>query len=151
TGECQGKHAWLVDDVDAEYMGQRSRRQILVRRTQWGPIAAPTTPMPAASASTVRNAKRREEPIARMTPSSRLRSTTDNISVFSRATLATKTTIHAMMSMSAVPWAIDAPTALAASWPVYTSTSSGNAKQFGCPLPVRFDHDRLPDTVCDPR
>ena len=67
------------------------------------PIAAPTMPMPAASARTVRNAKRRDEPIARNTPSSRRRSSTDNISVFSSATLATKTTIHAMMSMSAVP------------------------------------------------
>jgi hypothetical protein len=77
-------------------------------------------PRPAASASTVHIAKRRDDPIARSTPSSRLRSNTDNINVLSRATLATKTTIQAMMTMSDTPCARDAPTAFAASAPEYT-------------------------------
>ena len=67
------------------------------------PIAAPTTPRPAASARTVRRTKRRDEPIARRTPSSRRRSSTDNISVLNSAMLATRTTIHATTVMSLVP------------------------------------------------
>ncbi|SLI02842.1 Uncharacterised protein [Mycobacteroides abscessus subsp. abscessus] len=84
------------------------------------PIAAPTTPMPAASASTDRSRNLRLVPIARSTPSSRRRSRTESISVFSSATVATSTTIHRIDRLIAEPWRRLDDTAATASSPVST-------------------------------
>jgi hypothetical protein len=68
----------------------------------------------------VRNAKRREDPIARSTPSSSRRSKTDNINVFEQSNGRDEDDVQTMMTMGDTSWAMEAPTAFAASAPEYT-------------------------------
>jgi hypothetical protein len=70
-------------------------------RPKTSPRTPPTAPMPAASANTIRNVNRRLDPIARSTPTSRRRSSTDSVNVFNSATVATNTTmIHTAFAMN---------------------------------------------------
>lgn len=70
-------------------------------RPSASPKTPPTTPIPAASASTIRKVNRRLDPMARSTPISRRRSFTESVSVFSSATAATATTMtHTALAMN---------------------------------------------------
>ena len=70
-------------------------------RPNSSPNNPPMTPMPAASARTICNVNRRLDPIARRTPNSRRRSSTESVNVLKSATAATSTTmIHTALAMN---------------------------------------------------